>query len=195
MQSGEGERGRRGRSQNANIKMQDPRPTAIPFVSPGAQPQRSKESRPSGKLGPACVGRQALSRRQTRFLVAPLLGMTDWRKRRSCTPVVQRVRTRNVFVCLAALAFLAVQYRIRGLLNSLTLLTRFLASQTWRQCVASRLAGIGWPTSTEHGLLLRSPRLAAGARPGSSRDWDYRQAFRGRLPSSAVHLPTTGNRG
>ena len=45
--------------------------------------ERSEESRPFGKLG------QALPRRQTRFLVAPLLGMTSSRKRRSCTLVVQ----------------------------------------------------------------------------------------------------------
>jgi hypothetical protein len=39
-----------------------------------------------GELG------QALPRRQTRFLVAPLLGMTSSRKRRSCTLVVQIAR-------------------------------------------------------------------------------------------------------
>ena len=51
----------------------------------GGEATRSEESRPFGKLG------QALPRRQTRFLVAPLLGMTSSRKRRSCTFVAQRI--------------------------------------------------------------------------------------------------------
>jgi hypothetical protein len=53
---------------------------SVRFYGGGAA--RSEESRPLGKLG------QALPRRQTRFLVAPLLGMTSSRKGRSCTLAV-----------------------------------------------------------------------------------------------------------
>ncbi len=56
---------------------------SVRFYGGGAS--RSEESRPFGKRG------QALPRRRTRFLVAPLLGMTSSRRRRSCALVVQRI--------------------------------------------------------------------------------------------------------